>query len=181
MAAVLQAAAQDSGCSLKIGQSPQVRGLRLGMTVAQVIALYPRLSIPRADEFGQIRTGTFDLKAVDEAAFTGVRSVNLNFIDDRLVEFTVEYNNAPWDSTDQFVAKLRESLKLPGGWSSEPATERYPTRRLLCDKFQIDAGSSSYSGDSASVYVQIRELGAENVIAKRVAEKRVRQLQQFKP
>ena len=177
VACCVQASAQGGGCSLNVGQSPQLRGLRLGMTVEQVRARYPRLPPMRADEFGQVKATFGGLKDVDEAAFEGVNNISLNFVDDRLVGFAVGYEGAPWDNMDQLMARIREPLKLPGGWTGEG----YSPRRLSCDGFQIEVGASSYSVQWLSPYIRVWEPGAEDVVARRAAEKRERQRQAFKP
>src|SRR6267142_743731 len=39
-------------CTLALAQAPALRGLRLGMNQAQVLARFPGLSVDRADELG---------------------------------------------------------------------------------------------------------------------------------
>ena len=48
-------AAPAAKCTLALAQAPALRGLRLGMTQAQVLARFPGLSLDRADEFGLSR------------------------------------------------------------------------------------------------------------------------------
>lgn len=171
------ALAQEGGCSLGVSGSPRLRGLRLGMTAAQLSERYPRLPALKADEFGQVKATFASLKEVDEAAFEGVESVNVNFVDDRLVAFSIFYKAAPFDSMDQFLAQLRESLKLPGPW----AGEGYAPRRLSCDGFRMEAGPASYYVHWLSPYIKLWEPGAEDVVERRAAEKRERQRRAFKP
>jgi hypothetical protein len=173
------ASAQQGGaCGLSAGQSPRLRGLRLGMTAAQLRELYPRLPALKADEFGQAKGDFSGLNEVDEAAFEGVESIQLNFVDDRLVEFGVYYKAVPFDNLDQFIAKLRESLKLHEAWAGEGYNT---TRTLACDGFRIEAGATSYWSHGMTPYVSLRQPGAEAVVAKRAEEKRERQRQAFKP
>src|SRR5438445_11585624 len=42
-------------CTLTVTQAPELRGIRLGMKQAQVLARFPGLSMDRADELGQSR------------------------------------------------------------------------------------------------------------------------------
>ena len=171
------ARAQDGVCRLGVEQSPSLRGLRLGMTAAQLKQAYPRLPDLRADEFGQARATLGGLRDVDAAAFEWVESINVNFVDDRLVELQVYYESVPFESLDQFVARLRESLKLPGAWVGEG----YGVRTLTCDGFEMGAGATSYSTHSMTPYVRLRQPGADAVVSKRVAEKRERQRRAFRP
>lgn len=178
LAAAAPALAQGGGgCTLKVGEGPEIRGLRLGMSTAQLRARHPGLPALRPDEFGQSHV-RLDLRSgVGGEAFAGVTDLRLNFIDDRLVEYQVTYADAPWENIDQFLAKLGESLSLPAGWTD--AGEK--RRKLVCDGLQLDVGAASWSAVSMAAYVAVREVGAEAVIARRVAEKRERQRQTFKP
>src|SRR5258708_3477181 len=47
-----QGTAPAAKCTLALAQAPALRGLRLGMNQAQVLARFPGLSLHRADEFG---------------------------------------------------------------------------------------------------------------------------------
>lgn len=172
-----EASAQGGACGLNAGQSPRLRGLRLGMTAAQLSERYPRLPALRADEFGQVKTTVGGLKDIDEAAFEGVEGVEVNFVDDRLVEFALHYKGVPFDSMEQFMAQLHESLKLPGAWVGEG----YAPRKLTCQGFEVQAGASSYGVHWMTPYIRLREPRAEDVVAKRAEEKRERQRRAFKP
>lgn len=168
---------QGGVCTLNVGQSPRLRGLRLGMTAAQLSALYTRLPAFNPDEFGQAKTSFGGLHNVDAAAFEGVETFEVNFVDDRLVGFAVHYKGVPFDSMEQFMAQLRESLKLPGGWVGEG----YGARRLTCEGFEMQAGPTSYGVHSMTPYIKLWEPRAEDVVAKRAEEKRERQRRAFKP
>ena len=172
------AAAQGGPCTLGPGQLPEVRGLRLGMTAAELRARYPRLAVGPADEFGQARVELWSeqLAQVDQAAFKGVFGLRLGLIDDRLVEFGLTYDNLPWKDLSQFVAKTGETLGLPAGWKGG---ENLQT--LDCDRLRLQAGRASYSAGSMSPFLSFKELGAEDVVAGRVAKKRERQIESFKP
>lgn len=178
LAAAVCASAQGAGtCTLKPSQAPEIRGLRLGMTTAQLAARYPRLPAVRADEFGQAQPLFANLPNYGEAGLQGVISIRLNFIDDRLVDYQLTYEEAPWENIDQFLTKVKESFRLPDAWASEGETRR----RLVCDHLQIDVGAQQWSAVSMAAYVRVMESGADAVIRRRVAEKRERQRQAFKP
>jgi hypothetical protein len=172
-----EASAQGGVCTLNAGQSPRLRGLRLGMTADQLGERYPRLPALRADEFGQVKTSFGGLQDIDGAAFEGVESVELNFVDDRLVGFALHYKGVPFDSMEQFMAQLRESLKLPGAWVGEG----YAPRKLTCEGFEMQAGASSYGVHWMTPYLRLSEPRAEEVVARRAEEKRERARRAFKP
>ena len=52
-----QGTAPAAKCTLALAQAPALRGLRLGMNQAQVLARFPGLSLDRADELGLSRLG----------------------------------------------------------------------------------------------------------------------------
>ena len=180
LACALTGAAQSSTsqCALKAEQLPAVRGLRLGMTAAELKAVYPRLVLGKADEFGQWRVELLreDLAQVDGAAFKGVFSLRLNLIDDRLVEFALTYENMPWKDLNQFVTKTSETLGLPAGWKGDESGVT-----LICDRVLIRAARSSWSAGSMSPFLGFAQLGAQDVVAARVAKKKERQIESFKP
>lgn len=178
LACTLTGAAQSGQCMLKPEQLPAVRGLRLGMTAAELKTLYPRLVVGKADEFGQARVELWrnDLAQMDEAAFKGVFNLRLSTVDDRVVEFTLTYENLPWKDLNQFVTKTSETLGLPGGWKGDQNN-----MTLDCDRLRLNAARSSYSVGSMSPSLNVKELGAEEVVAGRVAKKKEQQIESFKP
>ena len=171
-------AAQGGQCTLKAGQLPEVRGLRLGMTAAELKARYPRLEVGAADEFGQAKVMLWrdQLAQVDASAFKGVFGLGLGLLDGRVVEFGLTYENLPWKDLAQFVAKTSEALGLPAAWKGG---ENIMT--LDCDRLRLQAMRSSYSASSMSPSISFRELGAEEVVAGRVEKKKEQQIESFKP
>lgn len=177
-ACAVTCAAQGGQCALKGGQLPEVRGLRLGMTAAELKTRYPRLEVGAPDEFGQAKAMLWrdQLAQVDAAAFKGVFGLGLGLLDGRVVEFGLTYENLPWKDLAQFVAKTSEALGLPAAWQGN---ENIMT--LDCDRLRLQATRSSYSVGSMSPSISFKELGAEEVVAGRVEQKKERQLESFKP
>ncbi|HWT00706.1 MAG TPA: hypothetical protein VN256_10705 [Pyrinomonadaceae bacterium] len=178
LAFAMTVAAQSGGCGLKPEQIPGVRGLRLGMTAAELKTIYPRLVVGPADEFGQSKVELWQnqLVQVDQAAFKGVSTVRLSLVDDRLVEFGLTYDLLPWKDLNQFATKTSETLGLPAGWKGDESN-----LTLECGRVLIRAARSSWSVGSMSPYLGFKELGAEEVVAARVAKKKERQIESFKP
>ncbi|HEY0376457.1 MAG TPA: hypothetical protein VGC87_05825 [Pyrinomonadaceae bacterium] len=171
-------AAQSGQCALKPAQLPAVRGLRIGMTAAEFKSLYPRLVVGPADEFGQTRAQFqgAQLALAEPAAFKGVDDLYVKMIDDRVVEFGLTYDQLPWRDLDQFVATTSALLGLPGEWKGG---ENW--RTLDCGRVQLRAARSSWSPESMSPALSFKALDAEEVVAARVAKKRERQIESFKP
>jgi hypothetical protein len=171
----IAAPAQEGRCNLKLTQAPTLRGLRLGMSTEQVRAVFPKVSIPLADENGSASgfaafSSEPDANAVN---FKGVSAIYLSFFDNRLVRFSVQYDGSvQWDSSARFSTKVSESLRLPDLWVSGSGG----SRKLSCDGFEVE--TNSYNNGS----IGMRETtGWEAVIERRAKEIREKKQQAFKP
>jgi hypothetical protein len=178
LACAVTCAAQGGQCALNAGQLREVRGLRLGMSAAELKARYPRLEAGPPDEFGQarVRLWSDQLAQVDASAFRGVFGLSLGLLDGRVVEFVLTYENLPWKDLAQFVAKTSEALGLPAAWKGD---ENMMT--LDCDRLRLQARRASYSAGSMSPSIGFKELSAEEVVAQRAAKKKEQQIESFKP
>ncbi|MFY9558381.1 MAG: hypothetical protein WAV20_06360 [Blastocatellia bacterium] len=152
--------AAQSKCSLTEATAPAVRGLRLGMSVEQVLALFPNStkrtevqdalrklkSAPPNDEPVYL---SFE-PATDSrgSQFEGVGSVSTGVLKGRVVDFTVIYDGANWTSIDQWVAKLSGSLKLPEAREWQVGEGESPNKILRCSGIEIEA---AIQGGSASI------------------------------
>jgi hypothetical protein len=135
---LLTAAAQETKCNLKIAQlaaAPELRGFRLGMTLEQFKARVPNLLMRPADEFGSTAVNLYpehDNK-IDRASFEGVRTISLEFLDNRVVSLWVGY--APdfkWKTVDEFLSGMTRALALPEAWQTKSRG-----RQMACDDFQL--------------------------------------------
>ncbi len=180
------ASSKDARCTLTREQAPQVRDIRLGMPVAQLLDLFPedsnRRSITdaikeskRVDKFGLAR---FDLRPDNQVAnprLAGVNSITVEMIDERVTAFHVAYAGPEWKSVDQFVAKLSDSLRLPGSsWESTSESQQ----SLNCDGFRVQAFAPEGSIQSS---VLVQDTSAHRVVEDRreTAKEKVRQA--FRP
>jgi hypothetical protein len=143
LSCALAARAQEvSGrCALKLGQlgeAQELRGFRLGMTVEQVKARLPTLELGPTDAFGLSKTSfspDFDAK-MDKAAFQGVRTISLEFLDGRLTSLWIGYNGTfKWKSLEEFVPEMSRTLGLPANW---PPRSR-GGQQLTCSDFEVTA------------------------------------------
>lgn len=134
-----QAKAQGGAkCSLtteQLSQSAELKGLWPGMTVEQVKAVVPSLEMGKADALGMSKTSfspDFNPK-INKAAFQGVRTISLDFLDDKLFSVWVGYNeNFKWKTVDEIVRAVTQSLRLPGGWETKGRAQQ-----LTCGDFQL--------------------------------------------
>jgi hypothetical protein len=162
-------------CTLKSDQlldAAELHGFRLGMTPEQAKGRVPLIQFGRADEIGLIKTSINPLydPRFDKVAFAGVRTISLDFLDEKLTTLWIGYENTfKWQTVDDFVSGISKSLNLPSTW-----TVKRGSQQLHCDGFTINvsliAGSPSVrlSDDAADETIAARR---EEVAA--AAESRV--------
>ncbi|MFN2578689.1 MAG: hypothetical protein ABR607_13480 [Pyrinomonadaceae bacterium] len=158
--------AQSPNCSLKpdqLANAPELFGVRLGMTPAEVKTRLPLVQFGGADPFGVMKTSFnphFDSR-IDNTAFPDVRTISLDFLDGKLVTLWIGYEGTfKWPKLDLFVANFSESLSVPAEW---PVKRN--GRELSCDGFSLFA---SIIGGGPSI--KVSDDTAQNIIVARVEE-----------
>jgi hypothetical protein len=110
---------------------------------------------------------------VDSAKFSvlkGTRRVRLRFLDGRLSFVQVAYDDSiRWDSIDEFVATVAQSLNLSGTWNlPEESDGSGNERELRCEGFAM---IGSVVGDTADTRIaaqlSVEDLAASKIVAKR--------------
>lgn len=137
-AVIAFAQAGANKCTLtseQLSRAPELKGLWPGMTVEQVKAVVPALEMGEQDELGLSKTSfspDFNPK-INRAAFQGVRTVSLDFLDGRLFSVWLGYNESfKWKSIDELVKAVTDSLKLPSAWES-----RGRGQQVTCGDFHV--------------------------------------------
>lgn len=139
----------DGICKLNMASSPEIRGLRLGMTVEQVKERFPSLNIPPADEAGNIDIEINKYAETNNASagldLEGVARINFSFFDGHLRTIWVHYEKKPEALTqEEFSSKLSQTLKLPSFYS-----------HLECYDFSLTAYiSESWSEQGPTLHVE---------------------------
>lgn len=158
--------AQTLPCTTKIDQLPnaaELRGFHLGMTYEQVKTRVPQIQFGPADQFGVAKTSInpgFD-RNFDQASFADVRTISLDFLDGRLVNLWIGYENTfKWQALDEFVNGISKALNLPAAWSVKRGG-----RQLTCDGFSLSA-----SLIAGSPGIRITDEPAQETIATRREE-----------
>lgn len=164
MSAISQASNRQPAqtrCNLTDATAPSVRGLRLGMTTQQLLALFPGITKKKEmkDAIEKAKSAT-GIEAVylgfepatdgDAQQFAGVESVSAGLYKARVVDFSVQYSGATWRAIDEWVAKVSEALKLPGKDEWATGWNEHPNKVLRCDGIEIEAG---IQGGGASIRV----------------------------
>lgn len=137
-------------CNLKVSNSPSVRGLRLGMTTDQLLALFPgsrvdpKIQNALVPDYG-LATATFHLYSDSNPLFSNVSLISVKLFDGSLSAIRILYKGPPWKSVDDMVAKVAASLNLPSveNWAS---TGQY-SKSLKCDGFYIRVIGSQSGGE----------------------------------
>jgi hypothetical protein len=115
--------AQDKQCTLKLTQlpdAPELFGFRIGMTKDQVKARVPQVVFGKTKGLGVLKTSInpdFDPR-IDKSTFAGVRTVSLDFLDDRITSLWLGYDSSfKWRTIPEFIEGISQSLRLPQAWS----------------------------------------------------------------
>jgi hypothetical protein len=157
--------AAQSRCALTESNAPTIRGLRLGMTFDQVVALFPgssrrkemrdAIEKAKAAPAGEVAYLGFDA-ASDGAKdqFAGIDSVQVGLSKGRVVDFTVQYVGPSWSNIDEWVTKLSETLGLPGKQEWVVGPNENPNKILKCKGVEIEAATQ---GGGSSIRVHITE------------------------
>lgn len=178
-------ASRATECKLKLSQAPVIRGIRLGMTVNEVLAVFPgaekneairqRLSQPR---FGLVSANVNPSDYASKEKFAGVRSLDFSFLDGELNSFAILYNGPEWKTSDQFASKVGEAFNLPGVEFWKEAGSFLKT--LTCDGFAIRVQVTPESG-SNSIFVRNLEKDANKIAREREEAVKDEARRAFKP
>jgi hypothetical protein len=175
--------AATAQCTLKSDQlpdAPELHGFRLAMTPEQAKTRVPLIQFGRPDEIGVIKTSINPLydPRFDKVAFADVRTISLDFLDEKLTTLWIGYESTfKWQTVDAFVAGISKSLNLPAAWTTKRGGQQ-----LHCDGFTIVvslvAGSPSVrlSDDAADDTIATRREEAAAAAELRVTGDRISKL-----
>ena len=157
---------QSPTCTIKAGElkpADDLYGLRLEMTSAEVKKALPLVEFGRADRLGVMKTSFnphFDSR-VDKTAFPDVRTISLDFLDDKLATVWIGYESTfKWPKLDEFVASFSKALGVTSTWEV-----RRNGRELRCEGFSVFA---QMIGGGPSL--RISDEVAQNLANTRLAE-----------
>lgn len=129
----------NNQCTQKLAELPaaaELFGFRLGMTKEEVKKLVPQTVFRKNDDLGVTKTTInphFD-STIDITKFNGVRSVSLDFLDDRLISLWIGFEETyEVQALDEFAKVISQSLRIPLAWKSW----RYGGKQMRCADFQI--------------------------------------------
>lgn len=141
---------------------PELRGLRLGMSVEEVKAAKPTLHI--LDSRSEVGEQT----AFDTRTDEGVRALRLEFLDGRLKSIKATYDGSvAWNSEQQFLSRLAEAFGLPKSWNGF----------LQCQGLSLTADYTYGIAPEIRLY----DPTASQIIKKRRADIEEKRRRDFKP
>ncbi len=157
---------QGSKCERGYEDAPELRGLRLGMSVSDVTSRFNFDPLLAQEDIsylsGYVRPATND-----------VREIRIALLDNRIFEIAVTYSGATrWNSPQDFAAQVFESLNLPGRWRSAG----YRSVAIDCQGFTLTATALGFRNE-----LKLEITGARNTVARRRAEAEQRHRQAFRP
>ncbi|HEY0546531.1 MAG TPA: hypothetical protein VGC91_14225 [Pyrinomonadaceae bacterium] len=170
----------ESPCALTVAQAPSINGLRLGMTVEEVLARFPgssedkSIAADRARAAAKFGAGTFTIipeKYSSKSEFAGITQLNFRYIDGRIYSLRAGYNGPEWKSVDEFIAKFSEASNLPkaSAWEATVGMETQ-MKSLKCGGVQITLFAGGAGG--ALNYAELSDTEGEKLLKDRRAKAR---------
>lgn len=167
-------------CGLTVAQAPAVNGLKLGLTIEQVLGLFPgsgndsMIRAEMAEASKKQGLTTFVIQPgnyLSKVLFPGITRINFKFMDGRLYHFIVSYNGPEWKNVDEFVEKFAAGANLPGvdDWSAYVGLDTQ-LKMLSCQGFEVRLFAGGPGGSLNSV--ELRDLRAEQTLKDRRAKAR---------
>ena len=171
-------------CPLTVEQSPVVRGIKLGQTIAEVRSLFPEVDnnriasvglgfeSMRSDDLGVTEQTITSTLLGDSERLKGTQHVRLRYLDGRVASFQIYYDTSVrWESSAHFAAAIADQLHLPTeGWR-----ENHLLMRLTCSGFYVDVTAVG----SNLLTISREDLDAE--ISRRRAKREQQKRADFKP
>lgn len=174
--ATTNATSQDRiPCTLKMAAAPDINGLRLGMTPAEVLALFPgsstdpevQSSVSRPpSKLGASGFAITPSKYGSKEKFASIKQVTFITLDGRVSGFTAGYNGPEFSHIDKFIARFIEGTKLSPveSWEPEPGLDN-TLKFLKCADFEVRLFVGGERGNLN--YAELRDLIAEKTRVER--------------
>lgn len=163
-------------CSLNVSQAPEIDGIRLGMSFAEILTLFPRsyddAAMQRAVEHYEsvgkrgatwliVKPAKFDMGENTP----GINLYAFRFFDDRLFSLKVEYDSPLWRKVDDFISQRARAWRLPPANIWEPVNE-INSKYIICDGLEIKFFASR---DGKSNYILLVDTITEQQALKQQA------------
>lgn len=140
LSALSYASAQEP-CNIRLDISPDYGGVKLGMRLEELQAMFPgsdELRAARADaEKQDVSLGMLDLN-IRKRDFEGVKELSLNFVGGRLHKMGLHFGGETrWRSVAEFSDHVSKQLALPQAWGETVAAGGKQSRVMECAGFMV--------------------------------------------
>jgi len=178
--------APQAACTLTEANSPNIHGIRLGLTTQQLLAFFPGktetqnindvLESARAKGLDTVPLGLEPESQSSKDRFRGVGSLSVTLSKGRVVDFSAAYYGASWTNVNEWIAKLAEAYHLPGApeWATGP--DETPNKVLKCNGFEVEAAIEGGGGS-----IRVRERAYIREIQDRANVEAEKRRREFKP
>lgn len=155
-------------CTLSLAQVPALHGLKLRMSVDEVLALYPDFEVKPIDKF-DVRWASLSVHSGSayKAILPDVFSVDLHFLKDSLAQIEISYW-ATGQSKAEFQAEKISLLGLTNVWQVGQEV-------FECENFEVRADASPLPR------IIIIDKAAQKILQKRVADSYTKPWKKSKP
>jgi len=163
-------------CQLTLTGAPDIKGLRLGMTAEEVLALFPgskedaevRSDLTRPpSQFGESQFVIRPAKYESKDKFAGISRITFTLLDGHVANFTIGYDGPEYSHVDKFVAKFIEGTNLPAADQWVPYVGMDNSLKILkCTDFEIRIFNGGQGGNLN--YALVKDLEAEKKLKKRM-------------
>jgi len=162
---------------MTMAQDRGVSGIKLGMTAAEILALFPgskddegiRSSLARPNEFGLSNLVIKPQNYSSKADFEGINQIILTLMDGRVSTLYVSYDAPVVKDLDSEVTKFSKGKKLPPAQSWEVFVgldDQLKTMKCADFKINVFAGGQNVPFN----YVQMQDTVAQKKLRQRVVE-----------
>lgn len=169
-------AAPKAACTLTMAQAPDVSGLKLGMTVDQVLALFPgsrednelRPSLSRSPtQFGESYFMIRPDRYAPKSKPTGISQITFTFLDGRVISLNVGYNGPEWKHVDEFIEKFSKGKRLPAlyVWEAHVGLDTQ-LKTLKCKEFELSIFAGGKNVHNIN-YVKMDDQAAQQKLEER--------------
>jgi len=176
-------------CQLTLAGAPDIKGLKLGMTPKEVLALFPgseedaEVSASLARPPSQFGVSGFLIRPdryKSKETFAGINQITFTLLDGRVSGFSVGYNGPEYSHVDKFVAKFTEGTTLPAADAWEAYVGMDTQLKILkCSELEIRVFAGGQGGSLN--YVLMRDLVADKKLKERKDKARQNATPEKKP
>ena len=171
---------QTTNCSLTKAEAPVVNALKLGMTQAEVLAVFPgskddpelrsQLSRP-ASRLGVSNFVVLPERLEPNDKFAAFSQFTFNLLDGRVSSVNIGYNGPVYSHVDEFVTRFVEGTNLPPADQWQPYTGMDTQLKILiCKDFEVRVFAGGKDGNLN--YVLLTDLEADRRLKERRAKAR---------